>query len=78
MENFDFDLFSKVKSFRMSRYGKGRDPIEKASESNLLTPEMKDVLNQARAGDKILFEYIQATMPDGTTRSINSIALTIQ
>ena len=78
MENFDFDLFSKVKSFRMSRYGKGRDPIEKSSESNLLTPEMRDVLNQARAGDKILFEYIQATMPDGTTRSINSIALTIQ
>ena len=78
MENFDFDLFSKVKSFRMSRYGKGRDPIEKSSESNLLTPEMKDVLNQSRAGDKILFEYIQATMPDGTTRSINSIALTIQ
>ena len=78
MENFDFDLFSKVKSFRMSRYGKGRDPIEKSSDSNLLTPEMKDVLNQCRAGDKILFEYIQATMPDGTTRSINSIALTIQ
>lgn len=78
MENFDFDLFSKVKSFRMSRYGKGRDPIEKASESNLLTSEMKDIINSSRAGDKVMFEYIQATMPDGTTRSINPISLTIQ
>lgn len=78
MENFDFDLFSKVKSFRMSRYGKGRDPIEKASDSGALTGEMKDVINQSRAGDKIMFEYIQATMPDGTTRSINPISLTIQ
>ncbi|MEP7263514.1 MAG: gliding motility protein GldM [Bacteroidota bacterium] len=78
MENFDFDLFSKVKSFRMSRYGKGRDPIEKASDSGALTSEMKDVISQARAGDKIMFEYIQATMPDGTIRSINPISLTIQ
>jgi gliding motility-associated protein GldM len=78
MENFDFDLFSKVKSFRMSRYGKGRDPIEKSSDSGALTSEMKDVINQSRAGDKIMFEYIQATMPDGTTRSINPISLTIQ
>lgn len=78
MEGFDFDLFSKVKSFRMSRYGKGRDPIEKASDSGALTGEMKEVINQARAGDKIMFEYIQATMPDGTIRSINPISLTIQ
>ncbi len=78
MENFDFDLFSKVKSFRMSRYGKGRDPIEKSSDSGALTGEMKDVISQSRAGDKIMFEYIQATMPDGTVRSINPISLTIQ
>ena len=78
MENFDFDLFSKVKSFRMSRYGKGRDPIEKSSEGNVLTQEMRDVIGQCRAGDKVLFEYIKATMPDNTVRDINSIVLTIQ
>ena len=78
MENFDFDLFSKVKSFKMSRYGKGRDPIEKSTEGNVLTGEMRDVINQCRAGDKVLFEYIKATMPDGTVRDINAIILTVQ
>jgi len=78
MENFDFDLFSKVKSFKMSRYGKGRDPIEKATDGNVLTSEMRDVINQCRAGDKILFEYIKATMPDNTVRDINAIILTVQ
>jgi gliding motility-associated protein GldM len=78
MEGFDFDLFSKVKSFKMSRYGKGRDPIEKTSDSNTLTGDMKTIIDQSRPGDKILFEYIKATMPDGTTRDINSISLTVQ
>lgn len=79
MENFDFDLFSKVKSFKMSRYGKGRDPIEKSNDQGgNLTQEMKDVINQCRAGDKIMFEYIQATMPDKSIRSINPISLTVQ
>lgn len=78
MENFDFELFSKVKSFKMSRYGKGRDPVEKSSDSNVLSGDMRTIIEQSRPGDKILFEYIKATMPDGTTRDINSISLTIQ
>lgn len=78
MEGFDFNLFSKVKQFKMSRYGKGRDPIEKSSDSNTLTGDMKQIIEQSRPGDKILFEYIKATMPDGTTRDINSISLTVQ
>ena len=62
----------------MSRYGKGRDPIERSTDGNVLTAEMRDVITQCRAGDKILFEYIKATMPDNTVRDINSIILTVQ
>lgn len=78
MEGFDFELYPKVLSFKMSRYGKGRDPIEKSSESGALTGDMKQVIEQARAGDKILFEYINVSMPDGTKRQVNSIPLTVQ
>ena len=78
MEGFDFDLYPKVVSFKMSRYGKGRDPVEKAAESGALTAEMKNIIEQSRAGDKILFEYIKVSMPDGTTRQVNSIPLTVQ
>lgn len=79
MENFDFELYPKVLSFKMSRYGKGRDPVEKANDSGgALTSEMKSVIEQSRPGDKILFEYIKVSMPDGTTRTINSIPITVQ
>jgi gliding motility-associated protein GldM len=78
MEGFDFELYPKVLSFKMSRYGKGIDPIEKSSESGSLTGDMKDVISRARPGDKILFEYINVSMPDGTKRQVNSIPLTVQ
>ena len=79
MEGFDFDLYPKVLSFKMSRYGKGRDPVEKSQEGGgALTSDMKAIIEQARAGDKILFEYIKVSMPDGTTRTVNSIPLTVQ
>jgi gliding motility-associated protein GldM len=78
MEGFDFELYPKVLSFKMSRYGKGRDPVEKSAESGALTGDMKSIIEQCRAGDKILFEYIKVSMPDGTTRTVNSIPLTVQ
>jgi hypothetical protein len=78
MENFDFNVFSKVKSFKMSRYGKGRDPVEKSSDSNVLTAEMRDIISNCRPGDKVYFEYIKAILPDNTVRDINAITLTIQ
>lgn len=79
MEGFDFDLYPKVLSFKMSRYGKGRDPIEKSQDGGgSLTGDMKSIIDQSRSGDKILFEYIKVSMPDGTTRTVNSIPLTVQ
>jgi GldM C-terminal domain len=78
MEGFDFDLYPKVISFKMSRYGKGVDPVEKSADGGALTGDMKDVISRCKAGDKILFEYIKVSMPDGTTRTVNSIPLTVQ
>jgi gliding motility-associated protein GldM len=70
MENFDFDLFFKVKSFKVTIVRKGKDPVELSSESNLLTPQMKEIINSSPIGTKIYFEYIRATGPDGTVRSL--------
>jgi len=53
--------------------------VEKANDSGgALTGDMKSVIEQSRPGDKILFEYIKVSMPDGTTRTINSIPITVQ
>lgn len=78
MENFDFELYPKVVSFKMSRYGKGVDPVEKSTEGGAITSDMRAIIEKARPGDKILFEYINVSMPDGTKRQVNSIPLTVQ
>src|SRR6185436_4803894 len=60
MENFDFDLFFRITSFKMTLVCRGRDPIELDSNSNLLTPLMKQAILSAPMGSRIFFEYIRA------------------
>lgn len=74
LENFDFELFFRVTSFKMSIFGKGRDPIlDLPSENNQLTQVMRDQLQKARPGDKVYFEYIKARMASGSDQSIRSL-----
>jgi gliding motility-associated protein GldM len=78
MENFDFDVYAKVLGYKMSRYGKGIDPAEKTAEGGAITSDVRALIEKSRPGDKIMFEYINVSMPDGTKRQVNSIVLTIQ
>lgn len=78
MENFDFELYFKVTKFRMTLIKKGRDPIEIDSQSNLLTPQMKQAISGSGPGTKVYFEYIKASGPDGTTRSLSSVNFVLQ
>jgi gliding motility-associated protein GldM len=48
MEGFRLRLISKVISFKMSRYGKGRDPMEKSAEGGALSGDMKSIIDQSR------------------------------
>ena len=73
MENFDFELFFRITSFKMTMVCRGRDPIELDSDSNLLTPFMKQVILGAPAGSRIFFEYIRASGPDSTIRSLSPL-----
>jgi gliding motility-associated protein GldM len=78
MENFDFELYFKVTKFRMTLIKKGRDPIELDSQSNLITPQMKQQIQGSGPGSKVYFEYIRASGPDGTTRSLGSVNFVLQ
>lgn len=73
MENFDFELFFRVTKFRMTMVRKGRDPIDIESPNNLLTSQMKEMINTAPLGTRVYFEYIKASGPDGTTRSLSPL-----
>jgi hypothetical protein len=82
LENFDFELYFKVTGFQMSIFGKGKDPIiGKESPDSRLTQEMRDLIQKARPGDKIFFEYIKAKMATGSdqsTRQLPPLSFTIQ
>jgi gliding motility-associated protein GldM len=73
MENFDFELYFKVRSFKMTIVRKGRDPIELSSNANLFSSQMKSVIAGSPIGTKIYIEYIKASGPDGTTRSLSPL-----
>jgi len=78
MENFDFELFFRVKSFRMTLIRRGKDPIEMDAKDSRLTSDMKRAIRGAGPGSKVYFEYIKASGPDGTTRSLSSVNFVLQ
>jgi len=81
LENFDFELFFKITSFKMTITGKGKDPMEFEATGNQLTQQMRDALSKGRAGDKVFFEFIKARMASGadqSTRSLSPMAFTLQ
>lgn len=76
MENFDFNVTVKVKSFRMT-VTKGGSFNEDNSSNNAVTGKMSDFLKAAKAGDRIFLEQIKVDMPDGTERKLAPITLKI-
>jgi gliding motility-associated protein GldM len=75
--DFEFNLNFVVTTFKFSGNRKG-DIQDYTSNNNSLTPQMKEFIKGARRGDKIILEDIFAKGPDGKTRKLNSIVLTLQ
>lgn len=76
MENFEFNLFFKVTEFSLSTAISG-DIITEKTVGNLLNDKMKRILKSLRRGQKVYIEDIKAKGPDGSTRNLASINLTI-
>lgn len=78
MDGFEFDLNFSISSFTFVMSVPGGDVQEARSNSNRLTPEMTQMLQRARRGQRVWFENITARGPDGSTRQLSPIALRIQ
>ena len=76
MENFDFDVSVKVKSFSMVFVRDGQ-VIEKTSNSNRVTDSMKANMKKVGKGQKVYIEKITVSMPDGSTRQVGNITLKV-
>jgi len=75
--DFEFNLNFIVTSFKFSGNRKG-DVFDLPGNGNSLTGQMKDFIRASRRGDKVILEDIMAKGPDGKTRKLNSIVLTLQ
>jgi len=76
MENFDFEVSVKVKSFSMVFVRDGQ-VIEKTSNSNRVTDSMKANMKKVGKGQKVYIEKITVSMPDGSTRQVGNITLKV-
>jgi gliding motility-associated protein GldM len=76
MKDFEFDVKVSVKSFTMV-FIKGGQYIERISNSNQVTSEMKAMMDKVKRGEKVYIEEIMVTMPDGTTRKLANMGLKI-
>lgn len=76
MENFDFDVTVKVTSFNMVFIRDGQ-VIEKKSNDNRTTSDMKANMEKVNKGQKIYIENIMVKMPDNTERKVANISLKV-
>ncbi len=77
MKDFEFELYFEVQSFTMGTIISG-DWIPKRATGNRFTEEIINIIRDSRRGQKFFFENIQAVGPEGITRTLNTINLTIK
>lgn len=77
MKDFQFDLNFIVNSFTMATIING-DWVPKNTRGNRFSQEMANLIRSSKRGQKFFFENIQAVGPDGVTRTLNPISLTIK
>ena len=74
MKDFLFDLKFDVVGFDLyAKKGSQLSTVLK-SRNNVLTPDMKDIINGLKRGDKLWIENVKAKGPDGRTRSIGGLS----
>lgn len=75
MDDFVFDLDYPVVSFDLVTITRG-EAIKRSSNSNRLTPEMKEMLGQVKRNQRIMIENIKAKAPDGSINPIGNLSFT--
>jgi gliding motility-associated protein GldM len=76
MDDFVFDLQYPVVSFDITTILRG-EAITRKSNSNRLTDEMKQMLNNVQRNQKFYIENIKAKAPDGSINPIGNLAFTV-
>jgi gliding motility-associated protein GldM len=75
--DFEFDLTFQISSFNFVAARAG-EIFQRPGTGNRLTEEMINYIQNARRGDRVWLEDIYAKGPDGGTRNLGTINLTVQ
>ncbi len=79
LENFDFDVRFRIDSCRIRIFSSDSCKVRSYSiESNLLPEEVRTGFNELNESDIIVFDKIFAMGPDGITRRLKPLILTIE
>ncbi|MGV3706855.1 MAG: gliding motility protein GldM [Arcticibacter sp.] len=76
LENFDFDARFNVTRFTLIIAKPRADAVVLSTSGNTLSAAMRSALAGIGPGSRVIFDNIMAVGPDGSQRSLNSIALT--
>ena len=76
LDNFDFDMRFEVTSFTVSALV-GQFAQNATATGARITDQQRQILNRLNRGNKVYFEDIKARGPDGSTRDLPAISLTI-
>jgi len=80
MHGFDFDVKFKVTSFDFTYLAKKQDPVGPLSVQGPMfsgNKQVSAIIDKCKPGDKIFLENIKAKGPDGTTRPLGAIIITV-
>ena len=77
LKDFLWDLHFTIKSF-VFFCSDGKNDFEESSDTNKITDKMKSLINDRHAGQFIVFKEIKAIGPDGRSRDLNPITLTLK
>jgi hypothetical protein len=58
-------------------YPKGKDPVELDATDNRLTAKMQEAIRAGKVGDKVYFEYIKGSMPDGSKPTLSAVGFVL-
>jgi len=78
LEDFDFDVKYNINHFTLYVLKLHGDLMTFEGTTNTLTAQMKAAINGARSGDKVMFDNVFATGPDGMRRPLDPITFTVQ
>ncbi|MBP5708734.1 MAG: gliding motility protein GldM, partial [Bacteroidales bacterium] len=76
LPDFDFDLQYEVTGFTIL-YSDRMGDVTESSNSSSLTAKQKDLINRLTRGKDLIIKDMKAKGPDGRTRDLSPIILTI-